>query len=132
VADPDDELQRTFRELPMHLKREIATVIRDQADELAGELREAAPQGETGRTKESVRVRRGRNTLEVVVSAGGPLTTKPVRNGAVGADYNYALAGEFGTRHQAADPWFYPACRAREAEINAAIEDAVDEILRNP
>lgn len=130
MAEPDDEVQRTLRDLPFRVKRRIAAAIHEQAEALAAELRDEAPEGETGNTKESVRVRRGRNMLEVIVSAGGPLTTKPVRKG-THTEYDYALAAEFGTQHQPASPWFFPTCRAREAEINAAIEDEVEQILKD-
>ena len=69
----------------------------------------------------------GITTLNVS-TAGGDDTTKELRQGA-GVDYDYALATEYGTTKEAAEPFFYPTYHAREGDICQAIEDAVDEAI---
>lgn len=128
MADADAALQKYFRDLPMKVKRELAATIREQADGLAGAIRQAAPK-KTGRLANSVKVRRGRNSLQLVVTAGGQETRREVRKGS-GAPYDYALAVEFGNSHASAEPFFWPTYRAREASIREAIGAAVEKALK--
>lgn len=127
MAEPDDELQKWFRDVPFKLKRELAQTIQDEAEELRDAIAEAAPVA-SGKLKESVRVTRGRNTLQLFVDAGGDLTTKEVRAGS-GTSYDYALAQEFGNEHQAANPFFYSTYFERRDAIRQRISDKVAEIL---
>lgn len=123
-----DELQTWFRQMPYRLRRELAGRIKDIAENLADEIKAAAPVGETGHLRDSIRVRRGRKTLEFVVEAGGTDTTKDIRSGA-GVEYDYARAIEFGTTKMPAHPFFYTTARARAADVRADIEQAVSEVL---
>lgn len=123
-----DELQSWFQQLPRKLQRELATGLRDIADELAEDIRREAPEGETGKLKQSVRVRRGRGTLELFVEAGGDLTTRQVREGS-GVDYDYALGVEFGNQHAPAQPFFYSTYHARRDDVREKIDDLVGDVL---
>jgi HK97 gp10 family phage protein len=123
-----DELQSWFQQLPRNLQRELAGGLREIADELAAAIRQEAPEGQSGRLRQSVRVRRGRKTLELFVEAGGELTTKAVREGA-DAEYDYALAQEFGNQHQPANPFFYSTYNARRDDVRAQIDDLVEDVL---
>ena len=72
----------------------------------------------------------------VLVRAGGALTTRSgagdqgfVREFARAvrgkdANYDYALAQEFGTQHIPAQPFFWPTYRARKRRIRRAIKDS--------
>lgn len=117
---PDDELQKYFADLPFKLKEE--------ADNLADAIKAEAPR-DTGALAESVKVRRKRNELELEVTAGGELTTKEIRAGS-GVSYDYALAAEYGTSKQAAQPFFYNTFHAREDEIRERIQDKMKEIIQ--
>lgn len=127
MASPDDDVQRALGQAPFKVRRKLVAAIREQADMLAGEIKAAAPR-KTGAMADSVEVRRGRNTLELVVTAGGAATTKPARDGAY--EYDYTLANEFGTADMPAQPFFYPTARAKARDIEAAIEAAVQEALK--
>jgi HK97 gp10 family phage protein len=128
MASPDDDVQRSLKHLPFAVRRKLVEAIREQADGLADEIKARAHR-KTGAMAESVQVRRGRTTLELVVTAGGETTTKPVRDGAY--DYDYALGNEYGTVDMPAEPFFYPAARERQPDIEAAIEAAVTEALES-
>jgi HK97 gp10 family phage protein len=123
----DDEVQSWFRNLPYKLQRELAGKIKEIADELADAIRDAAPE-DSGLLKQSIQVRRGRGTLELYVEAGGSLTTKEVRDGS-GVPYDYALAQEFGTSHQPADPFFYPTYNELKDDVQEQLKDAVADVL---
>jgi HK97 gp10 family phage protein len=124
----DDDVQRYIRDLPFKMKRQLATAIRAEADRLAAAIKAKAPV-KTGALRNSVRVRRKRNDLELEVVAGGTETTKEVRSGS-GKPYDYALATEYGTTRESAQPFFYNTARAMQDEIRDNIEDAVKEALK--
>jgi len=124
------EVQTYFRNLAFAKKREVARAVKEAAEELRNAIAPHAPRGATGNTQRSVRVTRTRNELTFVVRAGGQLTSRAVREGS-GVAYDYALAGEFGTSRQPAQPWFYPAGRAAQDGIEAALADEILEILTN-
>ncbi len=123
MAAPDDEMQKYFADLPFKVKRELAEAIKAEADKLADAIKAAAPV-KTGALRDSVQVRRTRNDLTLYVTAGGDATTKEIRKGS-GEDYDYAMATEFGTTKESAQPFFYPTARAMEDEINENIRAAV-------
>lgn len=127
MASPDDELQSWFSGLSFKLKRELAGKLKQQADELAAAIKAEAPV-ETGTLRDSVKVRRRRNELELDVVAGGQATSKEIRAGA-GVDYDYALAIEFGTTARPAEPFFYNTARELMPEIRENIEQAVADVL---
>lgn len=128
MADDDNqELDRYLGDLSFKVRRELATAIRIEADRLADAIKAAAPV-KTGALRDSVQVRRTRNDLTLYVTAGGDATTKEVRQGS-GEPYDYALATEYGTSKENAQPFFYPTVRAMEDDINANIAAAVEKAL---
>ncbi|WP_315833896.1 HK97 gp10 family phage protein [Bradyrhizobium prioriisuperbiae] len=151
AGGPDDDVQSWFDELPYKLKREIATKIKEQADYLKSEIQDAAPRGDTGNLAKSVVVRRKRNELDFEVTAGGDLTTKfynrstgykrevvigsgdtegiEKQKDGSGVSYDYAMAQEYGTRDEPAQPFFYSTARRLMPEIQSNIEDAVEEVI---
>lgn len=143
-------VQDWFRNASKRKKREIAKIVREAAEELAGFERDAAPQGPTGNTKQSVRVTRTRNELKFIVRAGGTLTTKKIgtrtyerpikigkgdtsgvdyKQGGANVEYDYALGNEFGNSRTPAKPWFYPTGRAKQAEIESKMMDKIEAVM---
>jgi len=90
VADPDAEVQSWFDGLSYKVKRQLAAAIKEQADGLAEAIKAAAPV-RSGKLRDSVKVRRRKNELDLEITAGGDDTTKELRQGS-GAAYDYALA----------------------------------------
>lgn len=69
------------------------------------------------------------------VEAGGPTTTNPVRQSAKAtADYDYALAQEYGTADMPANPFFWPAWRlkrkAYKRRMSKAAKAAIGKAVR--
>jgi hypothetical protein len=124
----DDDLDRYLRDLPFKMKRRLAGAISEQADRVRVAIEDAAPRGTSGKLAGSVQVRRGRGTLELVVTAGGAATTKQVRKGS-GTEYDYSLAVEFGNEHVPAQPFFYSTWNDMRADVAEAIADAVGEVI---
>ena len=106
MAKEDDEFERQIGQLSFKVKRQLAEAIKKEADRLADAIKAAAPV-RTGKLRDSVKVRRTRNELTLYVTAGGDDTTKEVRSGS-GVEYDYALATEYGTSKENAQPFFYP------------------------
>jgi HK97 gp10 family phage protein len=134
MADDDQELQDYLNGLPDKLLQPLAAVIREQAQMLSDAQRSALQSleqsDETGDLEASCTVVEGETDLEVLVQAGGDLTTKEVREGN-GVSYDYAEAFEFGTSRQPAQPFFYPTYHAIRDDMQQAIDDAVNEVLDN-
>jgi HK97 gp10 family phage protein len=105
----------------------VTAELQKQANGLAKAIKQAAP-SDKGKLRESVRVEPGKRADSITVKAGGPLTTRPVRNGAK-ETYDYANATEFGTVKETAQPFFYPTYRARKREIRNALQAAVSRAV---
>lgn len=131
MAEPDDELQSFFDSLSYKLKRELATTIKEQADGLRDAIEAAIVEEDlvlTGTLRETVKVRRKRNELDLEVTAGGDATTREITKGS-GVAFDYALAPEYGTVNQPAQPYFYSTARRLLPEIQQTIEDKVQDVI---
>ncbi|WP_256807146.1 hypothetical protein [Bradyrhizobium sp. Bra64] len=130
-----DGLETYLASLPDKLTEQLSDVIREQAERLSQAQREALQAlerspDETGRLEESCVVVPSDNPLEFIVQAGGPLTTKEVREGS-GVEYDYAVGFEFGTSRQAARSFFFNTYEAMRDDMQQAIDDAVSEVLND-
>lgn len=147
----EKEVNSWFKSLPGKLQRELARDLQRIAGELKEDIQAATPVGATGKLRESVRVRRGRKTLEYFVEGGGPTTTKAYagrtsyqrqvdvgsgdtqgipKGGKGNVAYDYALGVEFGNTRVPAQSFFYNTYRARQDDIREEIEEAVFDVLR--
>lgn len=110
--------------LPADLKKQIDAELVKQAHALVDTMKRAAPK-KSGALQSSIRAERvpGRE-LSIAIRAGGPLTTKPVRNG-TDAEYDYALGTEHGNEQVPAQPFFYPSFRLRKPIIQRGVNKAV-------
>src|SRR5687768_9586252 len=99
MSDDNNALQAYLESLPDKLTEELAEVIRDQAELLSAAQKQALQSlektGPTGALEASCVVVPGATDLEVLVQAGGELTTREIRAGS-GVEYDYALGFEFG------------------------------------
>jgi HK97 gp10 family phage protein len=122
-----------FRALSKKLQQEVAQAaveaLNDEADRLVTLMKSVAPEGETGKLKESIRKEPGANVLQVKIKAGGKLTTKEVRKGS-GVAYDYARADEFGTEHAPAKPFFFPTFRLRKKAIRTSVRKQITKAIK--
>jgi len=146
----EKEVNSWFKSLPGKIQRDLARDLQRIAARLSDDVKAAAPV-DTGALRDSVRVRRGRGTLEYFVEAGGPSTTRGYlgrakykrevvigsgdtegisKGGSSGVSYDYALAIEFGTKNMQPKPFFYFTYRARQDEIRQEIEEVVLNAVR--
>jgi hypothetical protein len=121
-----DDLDDYLEALPDKLIEQLSGVIREQAENLSEAQKQTLrsleqPPEETGALEASCVVVAGASDLEFLVQAGGEPTTR--------SNYDYALAFEFGDSHQPARPFFFNTYEARKSAMQAAIDDAVNEVL---
>jgi HK97 gp10 family phage protein len=126
MADDINSFNRQIGNLSIKMKRQLATAIKQEADRLADAIKAATPV-DTGKLRDSVRVRRRRNDLDLEVTAGGDTTIHGTRGPHGQADYS--LFVEYGTRKKPAQPFFYNTANAMQAEIRSNIQKAVQDVL---
>lgn len=107
------KLKTDFQDFAKDVATDMRTSINLMADEIVENIKANAPQGDTGHLKASIRKKdvSTDTKLSVLVLGGGRLTTKNTG----GQVYDYALATEFGTVKEAAEPFFYSTYRAYKA-----------------
>ena len=111
-------LKKKLMALPKAVKTEVQAELNIAAGEVVSAQKAlAAGNVDSGNLQMSIRFTPfSRGGIGVIFEAGGPLTTKPVRDG-VDVDYDYALANELGTQDMLAQPFFYPGFRSKRASI---------------
>ncbi len=128
MSSPDDDVQSWFDEMPDKVQGKMSAKLTDAANKLAGAIKAAAPR-RSGALQESVQVRQDSDGT-FWITAGGDLTTKEVRKGS-GVMYDYAMATEFGTKNENAEPFFYNTVRRVAPELQDDIEDAINDALND-
>lgn len=105
--------------IPKSVANELVAGVNEGADLLTGTMRTVVPRGKDGRNElaESIRKEPGRRPLQVLVKAGGELTTR--RMG--GTTYDYSMGQEFGNEKVPAQPFFWPSYRLTKKRIRSTI-----------
>lgn len=116
-----DQFKDLMARIPKEVAAELERVPFEQGEILAAVMRRAAPQGMDGvhELQQSIRVEKGRRPLQVLVKAGGPLTTRLGKQ--TGRPDDYAINNEFGTHKMSAQPFFWPSYRLMKKSIRAAM-----------
>lgn len=120
-----DLVRKTLEKLPKIARANLQTGMTESAEALANNMRARVPVKE-GTLRDSIRVepRKNPNLIGALIKAGGPTTTKPVRNGQ-SAVYDYSMAIELGTQEQLASPFFFPEYRRAKSNIKRRASKAV-------
>jgi len=121
-------LLRAFKKVPRAVRRAVEPALDKGADDLVRTAKSLAPVDD-GDLQASIRKEPGRHSLERIVAAGGEATTRPVRSG-VNATFDYALAVEYGTREQPAQPYFWPAYALRKKSIKRRTDRAISKAIK--
>lgn len=128
LADLKRKIDRVSKVAQPVLKAEVDW----EAKDLVKRMKRIAPRGKTEHLAASVREEPGPHELAKDVKAGGPLTTKPVRNSKKGnaPNYDYANAAEFGREGQPADPFFFPTVRTRRKTFKRRRSTALNKAVK--
>lgn len=123
-----NRLRKRMDAIPKSVRAAVRPALERSADELVGTMKRLAPEDD-GTLRDSIRKEAGANELSVNVTAGGPTTTRPVRDGA-DASYDYSLGQEFGTADMPANPFFFPAVRLLRKKIRSRVKRAIAKAVR--
>jgi HK97 gp10 family phage protein len=110
-----DEVLKELREAPREARRLVADVLKRAAREIQQDARSRCPV-ETGTLQRSIRYSVSKKKLEGRVYAGGRVS---------GRDAFYAPFVEYGTKTAHAQPFLFPAARAREEQTKEELEEAL-------
>jgi HK97 gp10 family phage protein len=100
--------------------RKLIDAIEKEANDLAEAMRRRV-HVKRGELRDSIRVESGKSPFVLWVKAGGSATTN---NG-----YDYAMATEFGTHKEHAQPFFWNTYRARAQAIKARLDAVIMESI---
>ena len=137
--------QRVMAVLPKRVAARAQEVLDRQAQDLAAEIRAAAP-ARSGALRASIKVEPGRKPLTVAIRAGGARTkkgsdtftgafrdafSKGSRGKAMGVRglYDYARAIEFGAVGRPAKPFFFSTWRKSKARRRRELAEACAKAL---
>lgn len=118
-----DRLKRKLLALPRVVKEETRKAMEQGGAEMVSLARNLAPQDE-GDLRNSIESTYYEDRHRVLITAGGPATEKPVKDG-LDASYNYVGAIELGRQGQPAQPFFYPAWRATKKKARSRLARAI-------
>lgn len=134
MANKDAErIARALRRITPSVKAAIAPAVDLGANEIVVKARTAAAGSkDSGTLQGTIRKEPGPKELSVTVKAGGPETTKPVRNSEKGnaPEFDYGLAVEYGTEDTNAQPYFWPSVRALSKRVRRRIDRAASKAVK--
>jgi HK97 gp10 family phage protein len=121
-----------FRRLTVDMQRNIfndaVSELNAQADALMQTMRSVVVHGPTSNLANSIRKDPGKKETVVVIRAGGSTTTTP--GGAGKPAYDYARAVEYGTLHNAAQPFFFPTYRLMRKKMRSAMSRKISKRIK--
>lgn len=119
-----EKLREVFRKLTKTARTELQQAMNEGGEKIIARQKALVPVKE-GTLRDSIRYEPfDRGGIGVVIKAGGPATTKPVRKGQ-SATYDYAMAQELGTQEHLAQPFFFPGYRLGKTGVKRAASKAV-------
>jgi HK97 gp10 family phage protein len=125
------DLQRRLARIPAAIKRATEAALDQGADEIVQTQKKLAPH-EDGTLQVSIQWKRD-GELRRLITAGGPTTTKKVRNSERGnaPEYDYALAVEFGTQKMGPQPFFWPGYRVAKKRALTKVKRATAKAVKD-
>jgi HK97 gp10 family phage protein len=115
-----DEIIKDLRRVQGEAKEAVIQILKEETGEVVKDARSRAPK-DTGALASGIKRSVSRKKLEARVSAGGTVR---------GVDTYYAQFVEFGTKFMPAQPFLYPAARAREPVIYERLTQAMYDLIR--
>lgn len=120
-------LLKAFEVLPRAARKAIRPAIDKGADELVNRMKYLAPVDD-GVLKASIR-KEDIGDLAVRVTAGGPTTTRPVRQG-VDVDFDYSLGVEYGTVDTPQQGFFWPSVNTLKKRVRRRVDRAIGDAVK--
>jgi hypothetical protein len=123
-----ERLRKKIRRLPDATRDELVKALVASGQEINGLQKRFVPRDE-GDLADTIGMIEHPEDLKVVLVAGGPKTTRPVREG-VDLEYDYAFAQEFGTQEMPANPFFFPGYRLGKKRAKSRISRAITKAAK--
>ncbi|MBB3944760.1 HK97 gp10 family phage protein [Rhizobium skierniewicense] len=121
------EFKRRLRRLPKTVLKEVNKAIEKDAQEWVNLSQRFVPKDPEDGTPLHDSIRHHETeTGGQVVRAGGATTTRP----SAGGKYDYALAAEFGTVKQNAQPFYWPAYRLLKKKFRSRRSRALNKAVK--
>jgi HK97 gp10 family phage protein len=118
AANPSvHRFQALVAALPREIRRDIFAAVERGAELMKADMQARVPV-KAGALLNSIRTEPDASRLRVTIRAGGPATT-------TAHGYDYALGTEFGNEDTPAQPFFWPAYRAKRRSVRAGIKRAM-------
>lgn len=127
MADDIQALRKKLQAIPKAARDAAMASLVKSGDELVAAQKALVPV-KSGTLRHSIHAEPHPDELKVVVKAGGSATTKPARAGH--GSYDYALAQEFGTVDEDAQPFFYPAWRLIRKQLRNRTKRTISKAIK--
>jgi HK97 gp10 family phage protein len=128
MANDISRLRKKLNAIPLAVREAVVVSLQKSGDELVAAQKALAPV-RTGALRDSIRAELRTEELKVIVTAGGPTTTKAARAGQGSYDYSHAI--EFGTSKEHAEPFFYPAYRLLKKRLRSRTKRAINKVIKD-
>ena len=92
-------------------------------------MKGAAPSGDKGALKKSVRMQTKLSGMQITIRAGGRQTLSAQARAAA-RRYDYSIGVEYGTKGVSAQPFFWPTYRKGRDQVTDAIHNALRRSLK--
>jgi HK97 gp10 family phage protein len=124
-------LKARLAAIPRDVTAAVQPALQKQAAAMAGTMRSFVPV-DTGATRDSITVTPGGQQTPAYSQPGGSMTvpTNAVAISVGDHEVRTAHLVEYGTKHAAAQPFFWPAVRLHNAKSKKAIKAAVGRAVR--
>lgn len=103
-------------------EKELTDANDRSAKALVETARRLAPV-DTGKLRDSIRMRKGKRATSFIVEAGGKETTND-------KNYDYAVGQEFGTVDNPAQPYFWPSYRLNRKPMKSRAARAMKKAIK--
>lgn len=123
------QLRKDFEAIPDRMRHAAKELIDETAARMVQQMKLSAASDE-GDLVDSIRSTdiSTDSWLRVRVSAGGPLTTTTSGSG---RPYDHALAVEYGTKNQPADPFFRPVKDRERKKFNSRLRNTLKKAAQD-
>lgn len=127
-----DRLKARFDAIPARVREAARLELEKSAQEIVDTMKRFAP-AESGALRESIGWTWGdapSGSMTIGTVRGSEYGTMRITIYAGGKDAFYARFQEFGTKNMAANPFFFPAWRAKKKKVRSRLSRAISKAIR--
>lgn len=126
-----DRLKRRLAAIPREVKQDVQKTLVRNAETMAGTMRQLAPRDEGGLVESITVTEAGKSTPAYSQPGGSMIVPDNAVAITVGnSDVRYPHLQEYGTKHHAAQPFFWPSVRMHKDRAARSIKSAVGRAVK--